>query len=186
MIDHTLEKRGQRHVIYNQPLRLIERGRGSASGSAKGVKPNTQKAPPTHLSSYPKVPPDPQVPHTEKVSYDNVPSSSISARGGPKETPPPPKRPSDTPSSAKKRQRMDSYPSCPVCGGPHHLVKDCPIIAEGPKRYCLWLVTYNVFAHHIMDSIRAVIARLESQSGQTATVAALRGALRKYEKRALS
>lgn len=135
MIDRTLKKRGQLHLVYNQPLRLIEKGRGSASGSAKGAKPNIQKARPSQLSSYRKVPPDPQVRHVE-VPYDNVPSSSTSARSRPTETAPPPKRSSDTPSSAK-RQKMDSYPSCPVCGGPHHLVKDCPVTVQGSERYCL-------------------------------------------------
>src|SRR5260221_14725302 len=102
MIDRTLKKRGQLHLIYNQPLRLIEKGRGSVSGSAKGAKPNVQKARPTQSSSYRKVPPDPQVRHVE-VPNDNVPSSSASARGRPTATPPPPppKRPSNTPSSAK-------------------------------------------------------------------------------------
>ena len=185
IIDRTLKKRGQLHLIYNQPLRLIEKGRGSASGSAKGAKPNIQKPRPTQLSLYRKVPPDTQVRHVE-VPYDNVPSSSTSARGRPTETPPPPKRPSDTPSSAKKRQKMDSYPGCPVCGGPHHLIKDCPVTAQGSKRCCPWLVTCVVFAHHIIGSIRTAIARLESQSGQTATVAALRGVLNRLEKRAVT
>ena len=185
MIDRTLKKRGQLHLIYNQPLRLIEKGRGSVSGSAKGAKPNVQKARPTQLSSYRQVPPDPQVRHVE-VPNDNVPSSSASARGRPTAIPPPPKRPSDTPSSAKKRQKMVTYPGCPVCGGPHHLIKDCPVTAQGSKRYCPWLVTCVVFAHHIIDSIRAAISRMESQSGQTATVAALRGVLTRLEKRAVT
>jgi hypothetical protein len=47
-------------------------------------------------------------------------------------------------------------------------------------------VTCAVFAHHVIDSIRAAISRLESQSGQTATVAALRGVLTRLEKRAVS
>jgi chromodomain-helicase-DNA-binding protein 4 len=185
VIDRTLKKRGQLHLIYNQPLRLIEKDRGGASGPTKRVKPNTQNALPTQLPSNPKVPPDPQVSRMEGVSYGNVPSSSTSARvGGSTQTPPPPKRPSDTSSSAKKRQKLSGYPGCPICGGPHHLVKDCPVVAEGSPRYCHWLVTYGVFTYHIMSSIRAAISRLEAQSGQTATVAALRDALRRLEKRA--
>ena len=135
MIDHTLKKRGQLHLIHNQPLRLIEKDRGRASGSTKGVKPNTQTGLPKQPSSNPKVPPDPQVRHMEWVSYGNMPSSSTSAVAGSTETPPPPKRPSDTSSSAKKRQKTGSYPGCPICGRPHHLVKDCPVVAEGSKRY---------------------------------------------------
>lgn len=187
IIDRTLKKRGQLHLVYNQPLRLIEKGRGSLSGSAKGAKPNVQKSRPTQLSSYHKVSSDPQARRGE-VSYDNVPSSSTSARGRPTEAPPPPpsKRPSDTPSSAKKRQKMDSHPGCPICGGQHHLVKDCPVTAQGSARYYPWLVTCVGFAHHIIGSIRAAISRLESQSGQNATVAALRSVLERLEKRAVT
>jgi len=185
VIDRTLKKRGQLHLIYNQPLRLIEKDRGGASGSTKRVKPNTHNALPTQLPSNSKVPPDPQVLRMEGVSYGNVPSSSTSARVGSTDTPPLPKRPSDTSSSVKKRQKMSSYPGCPICGGPHHLVKDCPVVAEGSPRYCHWLVTYGVFTYHIMSSIRAAISRLEAQSGQTATVAALHDVLKRLKKRAL-
>jgi chromodomain-helicase-DNA-binding protein 4 len=172
MIDRTLKKRGQLHLIYNQPLRLIEKDKGSSSNSRKGVKPKTQRTLPTQLPSNPKVPsgpqplrlmekdivsasgsrkgvklstqkalptqlplnPNPQDFHTVEMLYGNEPSASTSARGRSTETIPPPKRPSDASSSAKKRQKMGSYPGCPICEGPHHLVKDCPVVAEGSKR----------------------------------------------------
>ena len=46
------------------------------------------------------------------------------------------KRPSDAQAqgSARKRHRTHNEPGCPVCGGPHHLVKDCPVTAAGPER----------------------------------------------------
>jgi chromodomain-helicase-DNA-binding protein 4 len=133
MIDDTLKKRGQLQLVYNRPLRLVEKGKSSVSGSAKAVKSNTMKAPSTQpSSSCPEPAPDRQV----RYQFYNVPSSSTSARGGTAETPAPRKRPSDAPSVPMKRQKTDKYPGCPVCGGPHHLVKDCPTIAEGPKRYC--------------------------------------------------
>jgi hypothetical protein len=137
MIDHTLKKRGQLHLIYNQPLRLVE-GKSKASVSTKGVKPRTQVASTRQSSSYPKTT-DPRVLPREEVPYGNVPSSNSSARDKPLGTlasrSTSLKRPSDTPNSAKKKQRTASYPGCPVCGGPHHLVKDCPVTAAGPKRY---------------------------------------------------
>jgi hypothetical protein len=222
MIDDTLEKRGQLHLLYNQPLRLVEKVKNREPGSTKairrdnskvlptqpsssrpntahvlnrkgvkgnnskvlptqsssarpntvsnpqlkGVKRDSSKVLPTQLSSAsPNTASDPHVlnrgvkrdnskvlptqpsssrPQTasdpyfhirERIRSSIVPSSSTSAKGQPTVTPAPRKRPSDTPDSAMKRQKTGKYPGCIICGGPHHLVKDCPITAEGPKRY---------------------------------------------------
>lgn len=36
----------------------------------------------------------------------------------------------------KKKKINDNDPVCVVCGqSPHHLVKDCPLVMEGPKAY---------------------------------------------------
>ena len=134
MIDDTLGKRAQLQLIYNQPLRLVKDGKSRVPGSAKAKKFDTMKVPSTQpSSSRPERAPDPQI----RYQHYNVPSSSTSARGGTAEMPVPRKRPSDASSiPMKKRQKTDKYPGCAICGGPHHLVKDCPITAEGPKRYC--------------------------------------------------
>jgi len=172
IIDSTLEKRGQLHLVYNQPLRLVEKRKSKPSVSVEGAKPRTQKVPPTQLpSSRPKTSSGPQVLPRVGILNGNVPSSHVSAKDRPLEIRAPEptslKRLSDASSSTRKKQRTASYPGCPVCGGPHHLVKDCPVTAAGPK------------------SIYEAILRLESQSGQSATVAALREVLKKYEKHAL-
>jgi hypothetical protein len=144
MIDDTLEKRGQLQLIYNQPLKLVDKRKSRVSGSAKVVEPDTLKVPSTQPStSRPKTAPGPQVPNREGVRDGNVPSSSTSARGRTTEMPAPRKRPSDAPSSAMKRQKTGKYPGCPVCEGPHHLVKDCPVTREGPKRYVFRSVTFT-------------------------------------------
>jgi chromodomain-helicase-DNA-binding protein 4 len=164
MIDDTLKKRGQLHLIYGQPLRVIEKVKSGVSGSTKADKRDNSKVLPTqpssrpktasglHLregvkrgnskgvptqpsSSRPKIPSDPHFLIREGVGSSGVPSSSTSAKGWPTVTPAPRKRPSDTPNSAMKKQKTGKYPGCPICGGPHHFVKDCPITAEGPKRY---------------------------------------------------
>jgi hypothetical protein len=196
MIDDTLEKRGQPHLIYNQPLRLVEKVKSRASDSTKAVERDSSKVLPTQPSSAPpktasnphfregvkrdssKVLPtqppsaspniasdsrvldregvrrenskdlptqpsssrpqtasDPYFLIREGVRSSSVPSSSTSAKGRPTVTPAPRKRPSDTPDSTMKRQKTGKSPGCLICGGPHHLVKDCPITAEGPKRY---------------------------------------------------
>jgi hypothetical protein len=44
---------------------------------------------------------------------------------------PPPS--SEYPPKVKRPKPIDTT-SCPVCDGPHHLVKDCPVVADGPKR----------------------------------------------------
>ncbi|KAI9513073.1 SNF2 family N-terminal domain-containing protein [Russula earlei] len=167
MIDDTLKKRGQLHLIYDQPLRLVEKSKRWVSGSAKVVTSTTQTVPLTS-SSRPKNTVDQRV-LQRGVGYANSPASSSSARGGSTATATAtlPKRRSDTPNRTAKKPKTDSHLGCPICGGPHHLIKDCPVTAEGPK------------------SIHAAISRLESQSGQTATVVALREVLRRSEKRAL-
>ena len=217
MIDDTLEKRGQLHLLYNQPLRLVEKVKSREPGSTKamrrdnsqpsssrpitahvldreGVKGDNSRVLPTQPSSArpntasnpqlkgvkrdsskvlptqktaarPNIASDPHVlnrgvkrddskvlpmqpsssrPQTASDPFfliregdrsSSVPSSSTHAKGRPTVTPAPRKRPFDTPDSAMKRQKTGKSPGCIICGGPHHLVKDCPIIAEGPKRY---------------------------------------------------
>lgn len=244
MIDDTLEKRGHRHLIHNQPLRLVEKVKKRVPGSTKAVKRDNSKVLPTQpSSSRPKT----ADPNFRGVKYDNSrtltaqPSSSrrktashphVLDRGevrpdNPKVLPTQPsssrpktafdpyfregverdnsevlpaqpsssrakaafdpyfregvrpdksellstqpssshlktasdphflipegvgsssvptfstsakvwrKRPSDTLDRAMKKQKTGKYPGCPICGGPHHLVKDCPITAAGPKR----------------------------------------------------
>jgi len=168
MIDDTLKKRGQLHLIYNRPLRLVEKVKRSVSGSTKAVKrdhskglqtqpssshpktasdqhfregvrrDNSKGLPAQPSSSRPKTSSDPHPLIREGVRSSSIPSSSTSAKGRPAVTPAPRKRSSDTPNSAMKRQKTEKYPGCPICGGPHHLVKDCPIVTvEGPKRYFL-------------------------------------------------
>ena len=199
MIDDTLEKRGQLHLIRNQPLRIVEKVKSRASSSTKAVKRGNSKVLPTpssartgtpsdpHFrgvkrdnskvlptpSARPKTASDPQFrgvkrdnskvlptqpsssrPQTasdpyfhirEGVRSSNVPSSSTSVRGWQTVTPAPRKRPSDTPDSAMKKQKTGKYPGCLICGGPHHLVKDCPITAEGPKRYFFVVSDFMTF-----------------------------------------
>ncbi|KAI0307674.1 SNF2 family N-terminal domain-containing protein [Multifurca ochricompacta] len=164
IIDYTLEKRGELHLIHNQPLRLIEKGKSGASVSAQGVNSDVRTVQSSDFR--PKTSSNLQ----RGVVISNLPSSSTD-RAGPPETSTlgstSSKRSSDSQGSTKKRQKMSNYPGCPVCGGPHHLVKDCPVTAAGPK------------------SIYAAILRLGSQPEQSATVAALRGVLEKQEKRTL-
>jgi len=160
IIDHTLQKRGQLQLVYNQPLRLVERVRTETSGRSRNNPDiRIQQMTPTQLT----------LSHPNNSSLQKaVPNANLSssAKGGAGSTSQ--KRPSDdqAQSSVKKRHRTNNEPGCPICEGPHHLLKDCPVTAAGP------------------ESIQSAISRLKSQPGQTATVAALYGALQKYAKRA--
>ncbi|KAI9461026.1 hypothetical protein BJY52DRAFT_1168379 [Lactarius psammicola] len=168
IIDHTLEKRGQLHLVYNQPLRLVEKVRRETSGPSRNNPDiRVQQRAPTQLSlSHPKSS------SLQKgiPNINSLPSGKSAGGGAPGAMPEgstSQKRPSDAQAqgSAKKRHRTNNDPVCPVCGGPHHLVKDCPVTAAGP------------------ESIESAISRLKSQPGQTATVAALLGVLQKHAKR---
>ena len=111
------------NVLPNQPS---SRPKTAFDPYFRGVKHNNSEVLPTQSSSSrPKTVSDPHFLIREGVRSSSVPSSSTSVR----------KRPSDTPDSRMKKQKTGKYPGCPACGGPHHLVKDCPITAEGPKRY---------------------------------------------------
>jgi hypothetical protein len=108
----------------------------------EGVKPdNSERLSTQPSSSHPKTASDPHFLIRERVGSSGVPSFSTSAKGWPTVTPAPRKRPSDTLDGAVKKQKTGKYPGCPICGGPHHLVKDCPITAGGPKRYFSWSVS---------------------------------------------
>jgi len=165
IIDRTLEKRGQLSLIYNQPLRLVERVRGETSVPSRNNPDIRVQRAPTQMR--PKNSSQKAIPNTNSLS------SAKSATAGPPGAMQPGgstshKRSSDTQAqgSAKKKPRTNNAPGCPICGGAHHLVKDCPVTAAGP------------------ESIQTAISRLKSQPGQTATVAALQGVLQKYARRA--
>jgi hypothetical protein len=151
----------------------------------EGVKPDNSELLSTQPSfSHPKAASDPHFLIRERVGSSSVPSSSTSAKARQTVTPAPRKRPSDTLDRTMKRQKSGNYPGCPICGGPHHLVKDCPITAEGPKRYFFLVSDFMMsLLIYFMDSIRAAIVRLEPQLGHGLTVAALRDILRRLKER---
>lgn len=171
IIDHTLEKRGQLHRIYNQPLRLVEKVRSETSVPPRNNPNNrVQQTAPTQLPlSRPKNSSlQNGIPNTNSFSVKSAKGTTPGAMSLASTSQ---KRPSPSDAqaqgSAKKRHRTNNDPGCPVCGGPHHLVKDCPVTAAG------------------QESIQSAISRLKSQPDQTATIAALRGILQKLAKRAV-
>ncbi|TFK56559.1 hypothetical protein OE88DRAFT_1730039 [Heliocybe sulcata] len=143
VIDETLWKRNHLHLIHGQPLLLLNAP--SLSHKHKVKSPNM----PAGVST------------SAKAGPSNAATSS-SALAGPSKRPPSP-LPS---TSSKKSKHTGGQTPCSVCGrSPHHLVKDCPVVAEGPK------------------STAREIARLERDPKQSHTVDVLRKIMIKQKKR---
>ncbi|PCH33925.1 hypothetical protein WOLCODRAFT_130070 [Wolfiporia cocos MD-104 SS10] len=180
VIDETLHKRGMIHLIQGQPLHLVER-------PAKPVAPPPRKK--QKIAASPALPRNDAVPVRNGVSAGSSKSRQSPSNGqfnnNMKSQPGPSKLPDASqrhwtvnvgPSSGSlpfvhasdsyKRRSRDTTASCPICGrSPHHLVKDCAVVAEGPA------------------SVDAAIRKLELDPTQILTVNALRGILHKQQRR---
>ena len=122
-----MHKRGKMHLIDGQPLHLL-----SKTEAAPKLPPNKKSKHAHSASTF-------GIQHfasTAKAAINTFPmglSSSGPVASSSKRALPP--LPTEEPSSKKKK--VESAPSsCVVCGrSPFHLVKDCPTVLEGPKRY---------------------------------------------------
>ncbi|PIL31731.1 hypothetical protein GSI_06435 [Ganoderma sinense ZZ0214-1] len=188
VIDETLHRLGKIHLIYGQPLHLVE-----------APAPSQPAAP--HLPKKPKRPrpePRPQAtPSTPRnVLNDNqsvagpsrlngtaskaahsataaqmsntVPRASSTANGvaSTSEVPVSSVTPNGHPKP--KKPKVTGGQTCAVCRQvPHHLVKDCPVVAQGPSR------------------ISEAVSRLAQDPSQEPVVDALRRILKKQQRRAL-
>ncbi|KAI0936745.1 hypothetical protein AcV5_004808 [Taiwanofungus camphoratus] len=190
-IDETLHERGELHLIYGQPLHLVEKASSDRNGSSHNkhrkdrsmvsVKPRKAFLPvrreaqvnthggssllvrgqqrPEQVGLNPRpVPPRPQ-------PLPRVSNAIVNAAAGPSKRSPSP-RPLESP---RKKKFREGPSLCAVCGrSPHHLVKDCPVVAQGPKR--------------VQDEIK----RLEDDPRQASTVHVLRKILAKQQRRSMS
>ncbi|KAH9942923.1 SNF2 family N-terminal domain-containing protein [Amylocystis lapponica] len=161
-IDETLFKQGRLDLIYDQPLTLVETTTTDAPPRKKHKQ--DQKAVPSqdHASASKagtSAPIAGQKPRLLGVTATN-------AAAGPSKRALSPDHDLGAP---HKKKVKDNNSSCVVCGrSPHHLVKDCPAVAEGPKR------------------VNAEIERLEGDAAQAPTVSILRHILIKQQRRALA
>jgi len=149
VIDETLWKRNHLHLIHGQPLLLLE-----SHSSAPNARDLKAKKPTMSTSTI----------TSASVGPSNAATSSSFVAG-------PSKRPSSPlhRTSSKKAKQAGGDMPCPVCGRlPHHLVKDCPVVAKGPK------------------SIAHVIAKLDQDPSQSQTVDVLRKIMVKQKKRELA
>lgn len=150
------------HLIYGQPLHLVEHpntlrhpkrkrdvtamsesSHPSISGRlAGGRQPGNARTPSASLpgavlSQAPSRPEPgssnlngakPVLPRTSGV----LPSNGVTGSSKRALSP----IPAADPVQKKKRVGGVELSECVICGrSPHHLVKDCPLVAEGPKRY---------------------------------------------------
>ncbi|EPQ60503.1 hypothetical protein GLOTRDRAFT_68181 [Gloeophyllum trabeum ATCC 11539] len=149
VIDETLHKRGKIGLIHGQPLLLVDPP--ARSENIHREKPRTDK--PSAVSA--------------ELSATAGPSS-VKAAGvvaGPSKRPSSPLQGSNL----KKAKHTPGDTPCVICGRlPHHLVKDCPVVAEGPK------------------SVSREIQRLDNDPSQSQTVSILRKILSKQKKRELA
>lgn len=121
----------------------------SAAGRSQPLSLNIFKSPMTHVSkgtpSKPPVPKHltqnsvngtrPSTASTSSPAIPNVPSSSSVPLTGMKR--PVTSSTADEPNPSKKAKSSSSKEGCAVCGRDFHLLKDCPIVVAGPKRYVL-------------------------------------------------
>ncbi|EIW64252.1 uncharacterized protein TRAVEDRAFT_158327 [Trametes versicolor FP-101664 SS1] len=153
VIDETLHRLGKISLIYGQPLHLVEAppqpsavplqkatrvdtpsARPAAQATPNGIRPtagpskngvsqpSTSKPQPSIAAV--QIPPPP-IPRISK------PSNAVA---GSSKRPPSPVPTNDVP-KAKKVKEMVGQPPCVVCGRvPHHLLKDCPVVAKGPSQ----------------------------------------------------
>ncbi|KZT02402.1 uncharacterized protein LAESUDRAFT_661821 [Laetiporus sulphureus 93-53] len=184
-IDQSLYKRGKMYLIYNQPLHLVEHPSKVADLSNekhKKEKPTTS----TSISSH-----NDQASSSSASRKEEAQTSDFRANGthvivgsstaGPQPVPRPsywkatagPAKRASSPTPVAglppKRTKLKTDAACAVCGrSPHHLIKDCPIVAEGPNR--------------VKQAIRCIAA----DPTQAGTVNILRNILAKQQKRDLA
>ncbi|KAI0322695.1 hypothetical protein OF83DRAFT_1092474 [Amylostereum chailletii] len=142
VIDETLFGRGHLHLIHGQPLRLLEMGthlppappRPAIASTVTSLTPRAQPTPSlSNNRSKPVVSPRLHAPNTSA----RTPSVAQSSVAGPSRVVSSPMKRVTHPTSpehgvVRKRAKNDGT-VCVVCGrSPHHLIKDCPTVAEGP------------------------------------------------------
>ncbi|KAI0068286.1 hypothetical protein BV25DRAFT_1987089 [Artomyces pyxidatus] len=136
IIDDTLNKRGQLHLIHGQPLRLIEPIAIRSSPQRPYRNPNVDASPLAMHST------------ASQTRVDDMSLAGPSAT--PNDRPKPSKRPSlpFTDDQSRKKARTNSS-RCVVCGkAPHHLLKDCPVVAGGSASITNAIAELNGKAEH--------------------------------------
>ena len=112
VIDETLFKRGKLHLIDGQPLHLLE----NAPHPSMPILTT-----PSHITSSP----------TNSTNPTSGSGFSMDMSSGPKRSSP---AVAVEEPSVKKQKVEQPSSRCVVCGQSYHLVKDCPVVLQGPAR----------------------------------------------------
>ncbi|KAJ7139950.1 hypothetical protein C8R44DRAFT_765859 [Mycena epipterygia] len=153
-IDEVLQQRGHMSLILGQPLEVVERSSTASLPLPPKKKAKAAAQEQTSRTSGPS--------SVVPSSATTRPQTQLNAVAGPSKRPPSP-APAPPP---QKKSRQSLSQACIICGlSPHHLAKDCGIVAQGSK------------------SISREIKRLELLPGTGPTVHILRKLLAKQVKK---
>ncbi|KAA1471579.1 hypothetical protein DENSPDRAFT_799677 [Dentipellis sp. KUC8613] len=186
IIDKVLNERGRIDLIADQPLRLLDPAIPAPPPIPTKKPVVRQDAISARSAHAPEPRKSDQASKLTNGSSHGSSSKQRSIMAKPAAAPQPVAGPSSVPISntssstlkrsaistengepKRKRTKMDTS-MCPVCGkSPLHLIKDCPIVAEGPK------------------SISKAIARLDQTSEHDMVVRTLQKLLKKQKKKLL-
>ncbi|KAI0639630.1 hypothetical protein C8Q77DRAFT_1082196 [Trametes polyzona] len=200
VIDETLHRLGKINLIYGQPLHLVETppqpiavpiqsNRRSLAQVPRTVAPamsnGVHPAPGSMQNGMANPQPSTSVPRpsitTAQIPPPALPRMSrpSNAVAGPSKRPSSPMLAHDAP-KAKKAKDLSRLPACVVCGRvPHHLIKDCPVVAQGPAQITEAIQRLSREPVHgpVVDVLRNLMAQqqrraLLAASGQSAANAA--------------
>ncbi|KAI0654200.1 SNF2 family N-terminal domain-containing protein [Cubamyces menziesii] len=185
VIDETLHRLGKIHLIYGQPLHLVEtppqpavmpvqkkpkpdiqNTRPAVQATANGLQPaagpSTNGLTPSNpfTAARPRSTATLQVQSMPRISKPSTAIASSSKR-------PSSPVPAIDPPKTKKPRDANGQSVCVVCGrSPLHLIKDCPVVAQGPTR------------------IAEAIQRLSRDPARAPVVEVLRSIMTKQQRRA--
>ncbi|KAI0830534.1 P-loop containing nucleoside triphosphate hydrolase protein [Trametes gibbosa] len=186
VIDETLHRLGKISLIYGQPLHLVETPsqftaeplqtksrvatqspRPAGKAMSNGVQPTA--GPPTHEQSRSaKSVPQPLSAAVQIPAAITRKTKPLNAVASSSKRPPSPISTEDAP-KAKKAKEVSGQLPCVVCTRvPHHLLKDCPVVAKGPSR------------------IYEAIQRLSQDPAHTTVVKTLRKLMVQQQRRAVA
>ncbi|KAI0375223.1 hypothetical protein BV20DRAFT_1110377 [Pilatotrama ljubarskyi] len=192
VIDETLHRLGKINLIYGQPLHLVEAPpQPSAVPLHKKPRTDVQKplpaAPPPSTGTQPTAGPSKNgVLHTNQsasrssITAAQIPpaipriSKPVNAIASSSKRPPSPV-PVGEPPKAKKAKELQGQSACPVCGRtPHHLIKDCPVVAKGPSRIseAIRRLSHDPAHSPVVDVLRNIMAKQQRRASTAAKTAA--------------
>ena len=159
VIDETLYKRGQMHLIYGQPLHPVA---PPARFRTVEIPPAPQPELYTRDRSTASVRMQPLPPVAGPSARQAAATNGVSAKAGPSKRPASPATVAGPPK--KKAKETSRLPACLVCGQPPaHALKSCPVVMQGSSRF-VHRFCDGRFDINVIDRIEKEVRRLEKDS----------------------